>query len=262
MQNPAKTIVLKGKNNVASLVDIREWGAAHGFDVTDGKRLPTGLRAAYDEAHNSEDQTEQWQQPTLDESEDAGERAPVVEGVDIAPVKAARSLVDKVRSRAGASQRKTPVRKSKPKKPRVSVEKFVSRLWGFLADAAKPINPPMARVLDVQAPVAGMILEDTVRDTLADKLLQPLARAEGHGETIFALVGPPLLVGAIQARPEAAPVLVPLLKESLRVWVDVAGDKIETARKRDEEFQDRYGQTIDQLIAYIFDMPQEEAKPE
>jgi len=126
-----------------------------------------------------------------------------------------------------------------------------------LAQLAQPINLPVARVLDVQAPIAGLLLEDMVKNTIVDRFLQPLARIESGGEVAFALMGPPLLVAAIQAKPEMQMILVPLLKESLRTWIDVAGPKLEEVAKRDQAFQEKYGQRIDDMIAMFFAVPDE-----
>lgn len=227
-----------------SVDDIREWGKANGYDVS-GDRLPVGLRAAYDR-RNDHPEDEPTDEPTMDFGERIEERPPAI-------VK--ESAADKMKGLASRARRgrKPALRAGKVTKPRVSVEKFVSGAWEMLARAVTPVNPPVGRVMAMQAPVAGMLLEDVVRNTIVDKALQPLARGMSGGEMALALVGPPLLVGALTARPDRANVIVPLLRQSLRSWISVAGDKLEQLQKQEEEFQDRYGKRIDEMIEYIME---------
>jgi hypothetical protein len=79
---------------------------------------------------------------------------------------------------------------------------------------------------------------------------------EDKGEVAFALIAPPMLVGALTMKPQMAPILVPMLKESLRIWIDVAGPKLEIVQKRDDEFEQKYGQRIDEMIAYFLSPPE------
>ena len=68
--------------------------------------------------------------------------------------------------------------KAKPKgkaKPRVPVDDLIAGLWRGLAGFARPL-PATSRLLKIQAPVAGVILEDVVKGTVVDKWMQPLAR--------------------------------------------------------------------------------------
>lgn len=241
--------------------DIREWGRENGWEV-DGDRLPRGLRAAYD-ARDSGETT-----PLFDETaerafvEYPGAELPVPDDglEEIPPVireeplaSKARSFVDRVK-RAAPAKTRTP-RGRKPLKARVSVDKLIALAWRGLAQATAPINLPVARVLDMQAPVAGAILEDTVKGTVVDRLLQPLARVNEGGEAVFALLGPPLLVGVITSKPEIAPMLVPLLKESLRRWIDIAGPRMEELAKKEEDFAAKYGTRIDDMIEMFLAPP-------
>lgn len=93
---------------------------------------------------------------------------------------------------------KRPGRKRKPGGPRVSTEKLIQRVWETGSRILTPVNLPVARCLDWQAPTAGALLEEAVRDTVADRVLQPIARIEDKLETAGALIGPPLLIFALQ----------------------------------------------------------------
>lgn len=156
-----------------------------------------------------------------------------------------------VASKTPLAPRTVTKAKAKPVKPRVSLESLITRGWQMLAQAVQPIAPPVARVLDMQAPVAGMILEDPIKGTIVDKILQPIARVEKGGEIAFALLGPPMLIGALAAKPASAPVVVPLLREALRLWVDIAGPKLAQVKAREEKFKEEYGTQVDDMIDYF-----------
>jgi hypothetical protein len=161
--------------------------------------------------------------------------------------------------------------KKKPagkKKPRVSTEDLLGAIWRGGAKLLSPL-PPLQRTLRMQAPVAGLLLDDVVKDTAADVLLQPLARIAQQGKTVQALVGPPAFVSAIMAHQvqragmdpprDPNPVFMALafegLRSSLMAWMDVAGPKFEIALAREQEFEAKYGQKVDDMIAFIFSPP-------
>lgn len=158
--------------------------------------------------------------------------------------------------------RKTPVRALKEQAARVPVDRIIARGWQFLAQMVAPINVPVARVLDMQAPVAGLILENNLKGSVVDRILQPLARVEERGEVAFALLGPPVLVAAITARPQMAGVLIPILRESLKTWLDVAGPSMKIVEEREADFEEKYGARIDTMISYILGPLPEEPKAE
>lgn len=165
----------------------------------------------------------------------------------------ARELGEKARGSFSAPK-KTSVSKVRQ---RVSVDKLIGTAWGILSQVTAPINLPVARVFAIQAPVAGLVLEDVVKNTIVDRLLQPIARVEAGGEVAFALLGPPVLVAAMTKFPERAPILVPLLRQSLRAWIDIAGPKLEHVAKQEAKFEEQYGQRIDEMIAFFVSPPEQ-----
>lgn len=162
-------------------------------------------------------------------------------------------IAAKARELAGRLRNKRPVKKatSRAPKPRIAVDKLISTGWQLLAQLTAPINTPVAKVIDMQAPVAGMILEDAVKNTAIDRILQPLARAGDGGQVAFALMGPPLIVAAITQRPQAIIVLRPVLRASLMTWIEIAGPHLEAVQKKEAEFQEKYGQQVDAMIDYF-----------
>lgn len=211
--------------------DIRAWGRENGFDVADEGRLPPGLRAAYD-----------GRSTTTETAVDADseEKTPAI--VKATPVERLRAVADKVKKPAPRMAARGKA------KPRVSVEKVISKAWALAAGLATNFSPAMGATLAMQAPVAGAILEDKVRGTLVDKMLQPVARTVDGGNVALALIGPPLLVQALAMQPQRAPQIVPVLREALRSWIDVAGEKMEQQQAEEKVFADKYGARIDEMI--------------
>jgi len=155
--------------------------------------------------------------------------------------------------------KKTPAKK---KKPRVSTEDILGSLWRAGAKLAAPL-PPLQRTLRVQAPVAGLLLEDAVRGTAVDIVLQPFARLAGQGKAISAIVGPPVLVTALtmhtqmreaqdlQPNPFFMGAGIEALRSSLMIWMDVAGPKFAEAMQREKDFEEKYGQDVDTMIMWL-----------
>lgn len=215
--------------------DIRVWAKENGYELEDDA-ISLEVRKAYLAASK----------PPVDEDKPV-EKAPVIKEPSVAD--RAKKAVAGLRDKAGTTTAKRATRKVFS---RVPVDKLIGRAWNILAQSVQPVNLPVARVLAVQSPVAGAILEDIIRDTAVDRILQPLARVEQRGELLFALVGPPLLVGAMTAKPEASVMLVPLLREALRSWIDIAGPHIEKIAEQERKFEEEYGQRIDAMIEMFF----------
>jgi hypothetical protein len=166
---------------------------------------------------------------------------------------------EKIRERAGRLVgNRAPAKKTGFKRPRSSVEGLISSVWsiGARVVSAVPNAWPVANVLSLQSPVAGKILEDTVKNTAIDGILQPFARLASGSQIGLALLGPPVLVGIASARPDSQPIVEPLLREALKAWLTVAGPKMIEKAKEEEEFQKEYGATIDEMVRFIFTPPE------
>lgn len=113
----------------------------------------------------------------------------------------------------------------------------------------------------MQAPVAGVIVDDMCKGTVVDRVLQPLARGSEKAEKGFALIGPPILVAMISSRPELYPVLSGPLKVAMLSWVEIAGPAMEKAQRKAEQMAERVGGVdVDGMIAALFaDLPIAEA---
>src|SRR6202789_1973271 len=142
---------------------------------------------------------------------------------------------------------KTGAKKKAP--PRVSTEDVWGALWRGGAKPPTPL-PPWQRTLRMQAPVAGMIMDDVTKATVIDPLLQPIARLVDQGKAVQALAGPPVFVTAImlhqqqrmamdppqEPNPLFMAIAVEGLRSSLMAWMDVAGPKFDLAMEREAEF--------------------------
>jgi hypothetical protein len=241
---------------------MKEWGREHGWDIEEGKRVPSGLRQAYDARNNghsdfptdSDMETEEgYINPSTGQFEPGGEplseTAPVIRPVPIGErLKAGAARVRKV-AQPGKTRRRRSL------KPRVPVDKVLSVAWTGLSRLVALAGPnmiPVSRVLVMQAPVVGMLLEDEVKGTIVDRVLQPLARVQTGSDLAFALVGPPLITAAIVQKHELYPVLRPALRYSLMTWIRVSGPKLEKWIEESREFEEKYGTQVDEMIDRIF----------
>lgn len=219
--------------------DIRVWAKDQGLDVAPKGKIPAAVM-------------EQWR-ARAGAPEDAGEGAgePASFGGDSEETRPVHT-----RPRTWFGDRKKE--KTGPAPRRVSIENVVSYAWGMgaYAMAQNPALLPVARVLDMQAPVAGIVVNDVARGTVIDKALQPLARAGEKGEKSMGLLGPPLLVGAITLRPDLYPVLRPVLKLSIMSWMEISEPAMKKAKARADKFQEKFGDVdVDGMIDALFAPP-------
>jgi hypothetical protein len=170
-------------------------------------------------------------------------------------------LLGSLRGQQGA--KKTGARKKA--KPRISLENFTARAWSTFGRMVYPISPATGNCLQAQAAMAGVLLEDVAQGTIVDRLLQGPARAEDKLDKVAALALPPLVVFAIEQNqaavaagaktPQAGMIrhamLMPVLRESLRIGLEVSESYSEQIKARLEREQ-RFGAEIDTLIALIF----------
>ena len=249
--------------------DIREWARSTGRDIGDRGRIPATLRDEYRAAHNGgpapaePDELEELDGNDLDlMPPDAPETPPAPPAAD--PPREGRVVRERrpeppPRKRRGFLGREPRAKKAKPAHKRVSLENLVSTGWGLgaMALARSSKSLPMARVMQMQSDVAGIIVDEQLRGTMVDKFLQPFARAGEKGEVAFALAGPPLLVGAMTARPELFPVLKPMLKMSMLSWMQISKPAVEKAQKRVQAFAEEFGEVdLDGMIDALFaDIP-------
>lgn len=213
--------------------DVRVWARDNGYpDLSDAGPLPADVKQAY--------------------SAYEAELIPASGPAEVAPQVKKPSLSDRMRETVQRPQRKPTTRGRKPAvktvHPRASISGIMSFAWDTLASVVEVMSPPVAYIMEFQAPVAGDILEESVRGTLVDKVLQPIARVEGQAKTAGALIGPPLMVAMLQARPDLHKHIIPRLRSSLMSWMDVAGPKVQALKEKNEQFEKLYGTDVDEIV--------------
>jgi hypothetical protein len=257
----------------ATATEVRSWARAKGYQVESRGAVPVHVREAYEADHPGENGSADPPRP--DYPDDEFETL-FVDPPDTGPDEAFdESAMAEERPRSCSStaagkrrfwQRGTPDPGKGKKKPRVSTEDLLGSLWRGAAKLATPL-PPLNRTLRIQAPVAGMLLEDAVKGTAADTFLQPFARLAGQGKIVSARVGPPVIVTAlmmhVQQRAaqgmEPNPMMISVgteaLRSSLMTWCEITEGKIQVALAREKEVEERFGQSVDELIAFLLAPP-------
>src|SRR5512139_972335 len=103
-------------------------------------------------------------------------------------------------------------------------------------------------MMEVQAPVAGMLLDQTMKDSVVDRVLQPVARAEQAAGIVAMLMGPVVCTALIEIRPDQAPKLIKELRRQMMTWVEIAGPKLEEIVQREKVAEEKYGADVDALM--------------
>ncbi len=125
--------------------------------------------------------------------------------------------------------------KTKAKHKRVSIAPLIEDAYSDFAWAAAGI-PPLKRLLQAQAPIAGVILDPVVKDTIADPVLQIAARNHERMQVGMALLGTPAaLMAALASAPE--PVLAPMITEDGTPMVDAEGRQVQALVPGDPSVQ-------------------------
>ena len=168
---------------------------------------------------------------------------------------------------------------AKRKVPRISLENFTARAYSTLGRMVRPISPATGNCLQAQAAMAGVLLEDVAQGTIIDRFLQGPARAEDKLDKGFALVAPPLLVFAIEANQAAVQagaktpqqgmvrhaMLMPVLRESLRIGLEVSegfADQIKARLEREQEFDGQIDELISLIVGQVTAEAEEVPDPE
>jgi len=274
---------------MATVSEMRSWLRANGHDVPIRGRLEQRWITLYEEENPAQDgAADDWDLPDDADLDTAApdEEEPSVPLTPERPPRTARTAraerrAQPVGQRTGrllgalrGEQGKPKGGKKKPP-PRTSVEKLTSRLYSSLGRMIGPLSPATSNCLQAQAAMAGVILEDTVRGTFADRLLQPAARAEDKLNKMAALILPPVCVFAIEQNQTAVQMgaktpqqgmmrhamLMPALRESLRIGLEVSEGYADQIKAR-LETNARLDAEIDDLIKLIFGQQAAEAERE
>lgn len=275
---------------MAETTDVREWLKAQSPEVLGGHTVPTKgripghLQELYDVAHPGGREIPM----TLHQAEDQHEadydlgvsEADFITADDVpdtTPERAPRRIKAARREQARGLRERfwggTGTKTARPKKkhPRVSLKGFAEDMFLDLAWTFQGL-PPMEKILYLQAPLAGQVVEDTCKGTVADTLLQPVARIDRQFKALEALTAP-VWVAAIMARGEKEPVfdadgqqvgvdytastklMFGMLRHALLSMTRVAEVDFEQLKQKAEDLKGQSGQ-IDAMIGWLFEVPE------
>jgi hypothetical protein len=251
---------------------IRAWAQVTGRDVAAKGRVSRELRDEYSAAHNGtppgypDGMTDD--DFGLAAADDAGDfDDPEMSDPEPRPVRPKAASRTTGRGLRGRLKRGTSSGKPKRKPaPRVSTAELVGSAVRIGAKLAQPI-PPLYRVVRLQSVIAGPLVDDAVRGTLIDPILQPLARMSRAGQTFSALVLPDAAIAAMayhqvqaaKAGTDPNPLVMQACAETLRhgliAMMRIGGDAFAAQLAREREDQELYGADIDRLMAWIMTPP-------
>jgi len=234
-------------------LDIRKWAAEQGIDLNERGRLPKAVIEQYEAAHPAPGDGEG---PMLIVPEGPAE-PPTGPAEAPPPARAEQPPVPPKRQRRKmfAAKAKEPGKTPAKRLPRISTETLVGGAWSVFASffGRHPMGVPAARMMMFQAPTIGVLGDDAIRGTWADRILQPLARASEKGEIVAEIIGPPVIVAACTYRPELYPVAQPVLKMLVMGYLERAEPAMEKIQQRISRMEDKLGGAqVDDILASVF----------
>ena len=234
------------------LTDVRAWLRSERPDLEVQPRgaIKKEHQAIYHEAHPDADDSRETPAPEDPDGLDH-EQEPASSG-EVPPEDSGRPRW----MRRGAPRTTT----GRPRAHRrVPVDGLFAMAWGALGKLTeRPETLPVSRCMKLQAPAAGLVLDDALKGSFIDRMAQPLARGAKRGEIVFGVVGPPILVAAVCQRPELYDVVKPMLMEALKSWVLLAGPKIRKAKEKERRLLEELDgdlSSIEEMIDALFAPP-------
>lgn len=184
--------------------------------------------------------------------------------------KGLRGLFNK-REKPETDEPARPTKETRPGKParlgrRVSTADTIEDLLGAAGAVAMRTGKhyPLGRYLQFSAGVSAEMLDDAVNGTIVDKMVfQPIAKGRGRFDSLAAVLGPPALILAIENNPERAPMLLPVLKSSIRNSLPMMAKAIKKVQAKEKAMAEAAAELFpdlaegedpaDAILAMIFD---------
>ena len=144
---------------------------------------------------------------------------------------------DEAQEAAPRTKEKRPKAQTRPGR-RVSAADTLGDVWGGVGGLAirSGRHAPLGRCLQFQAPVAGEMLDEAVKGTFVDKLvLQPVVKTRGRFDLLGAVMGPPLIVLAMERNPQQMDVLMPMLRSSIRASLPLMVPAIKKVQEKERK---------------------------
>lgn len=230
---------------MAEATDIRQWARDKGHDIGDRGRVPKHLQDEYEAEINARASINGDVPVSLPDDLDTGETRPFApppsQDGPTARTTTPSSGADE--TRPSAKKRRMPWQpkepgsqpKPKPQHKRVPLETWAARGWRVAGKLLGDGRTPSSRCLYMQAPVAGVIVDDLIKGSKVDKMLQPIARFGEGSKNAGALVGLPLLVAVTERQPQLYEYTRPLMVAAAEEWVLIAGPAMRKAKQRAAE---------------------------
>lgn len=139
-----------------------------------------------------------------------------------------------------------PQKERKPtfRRGRVSTASLWEAPFSFGSDIIGGASPSLARMLAVESPYAGHVLDAAIEGTMVDRMVQPIARAEDRFMMAGSVVGPLVICFQIDrtVTPRKRAVLRKALVLSLRESAPYMAQGMAKKRKRDEEVKKAFAE--------------------
>jgi hypothetical protein len=132
-------------------------------------------------------------------------------------------------------------KEEKPARPRVrrqDASDFLERVWAALGRQIERRDLPVGRCVQLEASIAGVVLEESIKGTWADRPIQWLARKETDATRLGAIFAAPLIVGMMERNAPAAEALVPYLEDAFVALGPSLAKAIVKAEKRRADFEE------------------------
>lgn len=128
------------------------------------------------------------------------------------------------------------------RKPRISFRRqstapLFEFVWGQAGQGLMMTGAdvPVGRVLTLQAPMVGDVLDEAIKGTVIDRAIQPFVRQGDRAKLLAAVVLPPLCVGIIERNPEMADTLAPVLRAVMMPMLVELAASLKKAKAKEEK---------------------------
>lgn len=106
---------------------------------------------------------------------------------------------------------------AQPVRKRQSAADVLTLILALGGRGVAKFDPPVGSMIALEAPIAGPMLDKSFAGTPVDKwFLQPIAGGFDRFEEVATLLIPPAGIAVLERYPNAAPVVLPMLRESIR----------------------------------------------
>lgn len=268
---------------MAATTDVRAWAKAEGIEIGEKGRIKAAITERYEAEHpdgpgpaDPGGQGETGDGDDYDGGVTEADFLPAEGGAAEPAARGHQEAATETRPRPAARTRKdrrtfserlwggggTKAKRPAKKQPRVSLKGFAEDMFLDLAWTFQGL-PPLEKVLYLQAPLAGQVVEDAAKGTVVDTVLQPAARFDRQFKSLEALTAPGwvaaiMLRGRKDENGEYSPetkLMFSGLRHALLSMSRLADVDFEQLKSKSEDLRTASGQ-IDAMIAWLFEMPE------